>query len=120
MACAIAALLAAAAMPSMRGDALRAARWDGVQALTLLQTAQERYRSAHGVYASELTALTDVALVSEQGRYALRLDSQGPEAYTATAQARGAQARDTPCAALTLQVRQGFARPGPSPQCWNR
>jgi type IV pilus assembly protein PilE len=120
VACVIVGLLAAAAVPSMRSDALRAARADGVQALTRVQAAQERYRSAHGLYAMDLGALGGVALVSEQGRYMLRMDSSGPDAYTATAQARGAQARDTPCPALTLEVRQGFARPGPQAQCWNR
>lgn len=120
VACAIVVLLAATAVPSMRGDALRAARADGVQALTRLQAAQERYRTAHGLYAVDLGALGGVALVSEQGRYALHVENSGPESYTAVALARGAQARDTPCPALTLEVHQGFARPGPSPQCWNR
>lgn len=120
VACAIVVLLATAALPSMRGEALRAARWDAVQALTRLQAEQERYRSAHGLYATDLVALGGVAAVSAQGRYALRVQSTGPESYTATAQARGAQARDTPCSELTLQVNQGFARNGPDPQCWNR
>ncbi|MBL8307354.1 MAG: prepilin-type N-terminal cleavage/methylation domain-containing protein [Rubrivivax sp.] len=120
VACVIVVLLAATAVPSMRGDALRAARSDGVQALTRLQAAQERYRTAHGLYAVDLGTLGGVALVSEQGRYALHVENTGPESYTATALARGAQARDTACLALTLEVHQGFARPGPNPQCWNR
>ncbi len=116
----IAVLLTLVALPSMRGDALRAARLDGVHALTRLQMAQEQHRSAHGLYAHELTALRGVAPVSDQGRYALSVTPTGPESYRATALARGAQQRDTACAELTLDVSQGWAQPGPSPQCWNR
>lgn len=120
VACVVAALLAAAALPSMRGDALRAARIDAVQALTRLQAAQEQYRNASGGYAGELAALRGVARLSEQGRYLLTLQPTGTEAYRATATARGAQAADTACAVLTLDVNRGFAQAGPGPQCWNR
>jgi hypothetical protein len=30
------------------------------------------------------------------------------------------QAEDRACATLTLEVRQGFAQPGPAAGCWNR
>ena len=46
--------------------------------------------------------------------------SGGGEAYRATAMAQGAQARDTACATLTLEVRQGFAQTGPDAVCWLR
>lgn len=120
VACAIALLLAMVALPSFQGEALRAARLDAVQALTRLQMAQEQYRSAHGLYATELGALRGVMPVSDQGRYTLVVAQTGPESYRATAQARGSQARDTACPALTLDVAQGFAQPGPTAQCWNR
>jgi type IV pilus assembly protein PilE len=119
VACAIAALLAMVALPSFQGQALRTSRLDAVQALTRLQLAQEQYRSAHGLYATELTALRGVTPVSDQGRYTLSVALTGPESYRATAQARGAQSRDTPCAALTLDVAGGWAQTGPTPQCWN-
>lgn len=118
--CAVAAILAAVAWPSLQGYTLRAARLDAVQALTRLQTVQEQYRSAHGLYAAELSALRGVAPVSDQGRYTLALVLTGPEAYRATATARGAQTRDHDCNAITLEVRLGFAQNGPGPQCWHR
>ena len=119
VACAIAALLAMVALPSFQGQALRTSRLDAVQALTRLQLAQEQYRSTHGLYATELTALRGVTPVSDQGRYTLTVALTGPESYRATAQARGAQSRDTPCPELTLDVAGGWAQAGPTPQCWN-
>jgi type IV pilus assembly protein PilE len=117
---AVVAILAAVVMPSWRGHALRAARLDGAQALTRLQAAQEQHRSLHGLYAGELSALKGVHPVSDQGRYTLAVQLTGPESYLATAQARGAQAQDHDCPALTLDVRAGFAQDGPDPRCWDR
>lgn len=118
--CAVAAILTAVAWPSLQGHTLRASRLDAVQALTRLQTAQEQYRSAHGLYAGDLSALRGVAPASDQGRYTLALVLTGPESYRATALARGAQTRDRACVAITLDVSLGFAQTGPGPQCWNR
>jgi prepilin-type N-terminal cleavage/methylation domain-containing protein len=118
--CAMAGVLAAIALPAYQGEARRAARLDAVQALTRLQMEQESHRANHGLYASQLSALRGVAPVSEQGRYTLTLENTGPEAYRATAQARGVQVRDTACPALTLDVNAGFATFGPNAPCWNR
>jgi type IV pilus assembly protein PilE len=118
--CAAVAVLAAIAMPAWQGHQLRAARIDAVAALTRVQAAQEQYRSLHGLYASELSALQGVSPTSPQGRYTLALAGTGAESYRATANARGAQARDTECAALTLDVALGFPTTGPSSACWNR
>ncbi len=118
--CAVAAILTAVAWPSLQGHTLRASRLDAVQALTRLQTVQEQYRSAHGLYAGDLSALRGVAPASDQGRYTLALVLTGPESYRATALARGAQTRDRDCVAITLDVSLGFAQTGPGPQCWNR
>jgi len=118
--CAVAALLVVVAIPSYQGHALRASRLDAVQALTRVQMAQEQYRSAHGLYAGDMSALRGVMPVSDQGRYTVSLALTGADSYRATAQARGAQARDTRCTALTLDVSQGWAQAGPELQCWNR
>jgi len=108
------------ALPSFQGQALRTSRLDAVQALTRVQLAQEQYRAAHGLYATELAVLRGVTPVSDQGRYTLTVASTGPESYRATAVARGAQARDSSCQALTLDVAGGWAQAGPTAQCWNR
>ncbi len=120
VAMALAALLLTLGLRSQQGQGLRSGRLDAVEALTRLQQAQEQHRSAHGLYASELAALVGTAATSRQGRYAIALDRSGGEAYRATAVAQGAQARDTACAKLTLEVRQGFAQTGPDAGCWLR
>ncbi len=120
IACAVVGVLAAVALPSYQSQLRRAARADAVQALARLQAAQEAYRGHHGLYSAELSALRGVAPVTEGGHYALALEVTGPETYRAVARAQGDQARDTACAALTLDVRSGFATVGPSASCWNR
>ena len=120
MVCAVVAILATLAWPSFRGHDFRAGRLDAVQALTRVQMAQEQHRSAPGLYISELSALLGTSARSPQGRYAISLALSGPEAYLATAIALGAQAQDPGCAAITLQVRQGFAQTGPHAGCWQR
>ncbi len=65
-------------------------------------------------------SLRGVTPVSDQGRYTITVAQTGPESYRATALARGSQASDTPCPALTLDVAQGWAQTGPTAQCWNR
>ena len=119
-ACAITVLLAAVALPSLRSDALRAARSDGVSALGGLQLAQEQHRALHGLYAGELSALKGVAALSLQGRYVVTLELTGAEAYRASASARGMQVHDKDCPVLTVDVDQGRARFGPTTACWNR
>ncbi len=119
-ACALLVLLAAFSWPSLKGHDLQVGRVDAVQALTRVQQAQEQFRSAHGLYAAELSALAGAAPHSPQGRYAIQLVLDGPEGYRASAHAQGPQAADSACATLTLQVRQGFAQAGPEARCWLR
>ena len=118
--CTVAAILTALALPAFRGQALRSARIDAVEALTRIQMAQEQYRAASGLYAGELAALRGVAAQSTQGRYTLALVPNGPDGFVATASARGAQVQDSDCTQITLEVTQGFAHAGPSAACWNR
>ena len=120
VACALVAVLLSLGVPTWRGADLRAGRIDAVEALTRVQQAQEQFRSAHGLYAADMAALLGAAPRSTQGRYAITLAVEGPEAYRATAQALGPQAGDAACATLTLQVRTGFAQTGPDPSCWLR
>lgn len=119
--CALVGILASIALPSWRARELQAGRLDAVAALTRVQAAQERHRADHGLYAPQLSALR-IAPGSAQGRYALSMELTGPEAYRAEARVRedGPQAADRDCAALTLEVRSGFAQAGPSARCWTR
>jgi type IV pilus assembly protein PilE len=118
--CAMVAVLAAVALPSLRAYGLRAGRLDAVDALTRVQLAQEQHRALHGLYADDLGALRGTAPGSPQGRYSIALARTGPDTYLASATARGAQAGDSDCSALTLEVASGFPREGPSAACWMR
>lgn len=120
IACAVAALLAGVALPSMQGQRLRAGRLDAVAALTRVQSAQEQHRSQSGLYAGSLSTLGLINPNSPQGLYAVSLQVTGPDGYRATATALGRQAQDRGCAVLTLEVDQGFPTEGPQAQCWQR
>ena len=117
---AVLAVVGVLAYPSLRAHHFRAGRLDAVEALTRVQVAQERHRSAHGLYAGELLALSGASALSPQGHYRIQLALSGPEDYLAKAQALGTQAEDPGCATITLQVKQGFAQIGPHSGCWHR
>lgn len=119
---AVAGLLAAAAWPSFQSQLQRGRRADAVTALMRVQAAQESHRAHHGLYASQLGALTGAtAPRSQEGLYDIQLDGGG-DRYEARATARpdGAAAGDAGCATLRLQVREGIADFAPSARCWNR
>ncbi len=121
--CAVVGVLAAVAVPGWQQHLAQGRRADAVAALTLVQQAQEQHRSAHGLYAHELSALHGVPTgATPQGFYTLALQSTGAEAYRATARPSvgSPQLRDSACPELTLDVNQGFARLGPQRRCWNR
>jgi type IV pilus assembly protein PilE len=120
VALALAAMLLTLGLGAPRDHALRIGRLDAVEALGRVQQTQEQHRSAHGLYTNDLSALTGAAAASPQGRYAISIELTGGDGYRATAGALGAQARDTACATLTLEVRHGFAQTGPNAGCWNR
>lgn len=119
--CAVVGVIAGVALPGYQSQLQQARRSDAVAALTRLQAAQERLQAGHGIYSADLAAL-QIAPRSGEGLYDLRIELTGADSYRAHAVARadGAQAGDAACAALTLEVRRGFASIGPSARCWNR
>lgn len=116
---ALSGMLAAMALPAWQSYLLRAARADGAAALSALQARQERHHQTIGWYASSLAALGGAA-ASPQGRYRIELVPRDADAYVAHAHAVGTQERDFECPTLTLDVRQGLVRTGPSARCWGR
>lgn len=119
--CAVVGVIAGMAVPGWQAQLQQARRSDAVAALTRLQAAQERLQAHHGLYSADLAAL-QVAPRSGEGLYDIAVTLTGPDGYRADARARadGAQAGDSACATLTLEVRRGFASIGPSARCWNR
>jgi type IV pilus assembly protein PilE len=116
---ALTGLAAALALPAWQTYLLRAARADGAAALAIVQARQERHFDNIGWYASSLAALGG-ATASPQGRYRIELVPRDADGYIARAHAVGAQQSDLECPTLTLDVRQGLARTGPSARCWGR
>jgi type IV pilus assembly protein PilE len=120
---AVAGVLATVAWPSFQSQLQRSRRADAVSALLRVQMAQENYRSHHGLYAPQLSALKGAATPrSGEGLYDIELHSQGGDGYEARARARPGSlaAGDTGCTVLSLQVRAGLADFAPSARCWNR
>ncbi len=118
--CAVVGVLAAVALPSYQSYLLRSGRADAVDALTRLQMAQAGYHAAHGLYATELSALRGVPQSgSAQGLYTVAV-AGGGDGYRATAVAQGRQRKDSECSVLSVEVAQGFTHLGPTARCWNR
>lgn len=126
---AVAALLAAQALPAYRGFMLRQHRQEARSALLDVARAQEWHYLSNRGYALP-GALSDpppvglgAAAVTDSGRYALRLDAgSDAAAFTAWADATGEQRADTRCASLSIDSRgrRGAldAQGQPATDCW--
>jgi type IV pilus assembly protein PilE len=136
IALAVLAILSTLAWPSYQQVLLRARRSDAHAALARLQQAQERYRGQQPVYAGTLgSGGLGLTTRSADGHYALDTrsdDTQPGAAYRVSASASGAQAADTPCRHLAIEVSGGLMQwrsgsssaldngPDANRQCWNR
>lgn len=110
----IAAVLAAIAYPSFEAQIHRARRADALVALTNVQMAEERWRANAASYGS--LAQIGMASASTSGDYTLAVTAPSANGYVVTAQAAGAQARDTACRYLKLTVDNGHATQASGPQ----
>ncbi len=125
---AIIGILTAIAYPNFTEYLRKAKRSDGVSALLGLQQAQAKFRNGCRFYANTLsdtnsipctaastppiTAATDTLNidypnVSDERYYALSITANSSTGYTAIAQAQGAQAADSNCQTLILEVTPG-------------
>jgi type IV pilus assembly protein PilE len=114
---AVAAILAMVAWPSFQGAMQKGRRADGMAALSTLMQAQERYRSSHASYQSDLTALPGAGTVSGEGlsspdgQYLVTLvaDSVSASGYTAraTAASGSQQYADQRCRVLQVRLAGG-------------
>jgi type IV pilus assembly protein PilE len=126
---AIAALLAAQALPAYRGFMLRMHRQEARSALLDLARAQEWHYLSNRGYALP-AAMSDpppaglgASPLTDSGRYALRLDaSSDAAAFTAWADATADQRADTRCASLSIDSRGRVgaldAQGLPARDCW--
>lgn len=113
-------ILAAVALPAYLEQVRKGRRSDAVSALSAIQQAQERWRANSPSYADQLATL-QVDANSPKGYYALSLSNVDSSGYTATATAVSgkAQAGDTACATMTVQLSSGRLNYLPSGSgCW--
>ena len=97
---AVAAILAAVALPSYRGQVAKGRRADGKQALVELAQKLERFYTERGTFAGvSLGAGGLYPAISSGGYYSLAIISQTVDGFTLTATPRGNQAGDA-CGAL--------------------
>lgn len=102
------AIIVAIAVPSYRLHVVRAQRADARAALLRVQAAQEKFLVQHGRYTADLESTPSAGglglqSTSERGLYSLRvvLNANGYMA-SASATATGSAARDSHCAAFSL------------------
>jgi type IV pilus assembly protein PilE len=124
---AIVAIIVAIALPSYQQSVRKSRRADAVLALQQIQIAQERLRSECTSYAGTLTGTRACGTLgypkstSPDDHYdlLLPLDTATATGFTVRATARGAQARDTGCTVLTLEV-AGLTLTRTPAECWPR
>jgi type IV pilus assembly protein PilE len=121
VAVAIAAVLAAVAVPAYLDSMRRARRADAITALQQAMLLQERYRANSPQYATHLlvsgTALAGVGTADAagaataydlaSGMYSVSLSDASATGYLLQAQAKGGQAADSPCQVLQLRIDGG-------------
>jgi type IV pilus assembly protein PilE len=122
---AIAAILAAVAIPSYQDYVRKGNRADGRALLQAANLAQEKVRLGSTSYASAVTALTGACptsgtCASSQGHYSLAVSNASATGYTLTANATSSmQLGDTACTAIVLTVAGTTMSHTPS-ACWSK
>ena len=114
---AVAAILAAVAVPAYQDQMRKSRRTEGREALMLIQAAQERWRSSNTSYAATVAGL---GVSAATYNYDYALSGASATGYTATATAKAKQAGDTLCATITVTVAGPTTTYGPDNACWAR
>lgn len=102
---AIIGILAAIAIPAYQDYGIKARRADAKDALTRVQTQQQKYRVSHSSYAGSVT--TDLGWsspTSSEGYYDIVISGASATGFTVTATptSGGAQAGDDDCAEMSI------------------
>ena len=125
---ALVAVLAAVALPAFQGQQRQARRSDAQSALQQLQLAQARWRGTQSSHASDLSNLGWASDLSPGGHYRLAIEDASSDGYSLIATPIGAQARDSACAPMRLQLRHmatvvlssGADLAGDPGRCWRQ
>jgi type IV pilus assembly protein PilE len=125
---ALMAVLAAVALPAFQAQQRQARRSDAQSALQQLQLAQARWRGVQSSHAADLASLGWAGDLSSGGHYRLAIEDASPEGYSLIATPIGAQARDSVCTPMRLQLRHmatvvlssGADLAGDPGRCWRQ
>lgn len=101
---AVMAVLAALALPAYNAQQRQARRSDAQSALQQLQLEQARWRGTHEAHANDLASLGWASERSPGGHYRIRIEEATADGYTLSATPIGAQALDTACNPMRLQL----------------
>lgn len=119
---AVLAVVTLAAVPAYRSATLRAHRVEASAALLGLAAAQERFHLQHHTYAASIESAPPdglgLAPVTPGGLYALAISTADATTFTATATARGRQARDAHCTEFSIDATG--AKAATNADCWVR
>ena len=104
IALALMAILVALALPSFNQQQRQARRADARQALQQVQLEQARWRGQHEQHAEQLSSLGWPGDRSALGHYQIAIEEASSTGYTVKATPIGAQAQDSACLPLRLQL----------------
>jgi type IV pilus assembly protein PilE len=116
---AILGIIAAVALPSYQNSVRKGRRSEAFKAMSEVQLAQERWRSGHVAYASDLSASAPTGLglsatTAPGGHYGLALSDVTETVYVVTATANGGQANDSACKFMAVRMSDGNLSHGSS------
>lgn len=122
---ALIAILVGIALPGIELQWLRTRRQDAHHALAQLHLRQLQWRGLHTQYASSLSELSWPNSLSTAGHYTLKVNNASAQGFELEARAVGLQARDTPCAVMSLRLlAEGVVQRSSQPEnsdtgrCW--
>ena len=121
---AVVGIIAAIALPSFTQQMRKSRRSDAMRGLSEMQLRQERWRASHAKYMgsdSSATDLTAFGPLPTGDYYTFALDStESGTGFTVKATAKDAQARDTACTPMKIQVTGSVVAKTPTGnRCWN-
>lgn len=122
---AIVAILATVAIPAYTSQVRRSHRADAINGVSDLRLRQERHRSNHASYATDMDTLLGSAAMTTSFNgshtyYDFVVSGGSATGYTITANAKGAQKKDTDCDPMVATVASGITTLTPTgKRCWN-
>src|SRR5688572_3302693 len=120
---AVVAILAAVAIPAFTDQMRKSRRADAARGLSDLQLRQEKWRSSHATYVGTDSIADDKTKLGlpSSDYYDFSLDSTASGiGFKVKAVAKAAQASDTACATMTLEVAGSTVTKLPTTgRCWN-